>query len=52
MGFKVAAVARGAEKEQLAKELGAHHYIDSSAGDAATALKALGGAKTNSGDDL
>jgi alcohol dehydrogenase/propanol-preferring alcohol dehydrogenase len=45
MGFKVVAVARGAEKEQLAKELGAHHYIDSSAGDAATALKALGGAK-------
>jgi len=38
------AVARGAEKEQLARKLGAHHYIDSSAGDAAAALKALGGA--------
>src|SRR5260370_21885016 len=45
MGFKVVAVARGPEKEQLAKKLGAHHYIDSSAGDAAAALKALGGAK-------
>jgi len=29
----------------LAKKLGAHHYIDSSAGDPAAALKALGGAK-------
>jgi len=45
MGFKVVAVARGAEKEQLAKKLGAHHYIDSNAGDPAAALKALGGAK-------
>ncbi len=45
MGFKVVAVARGAEKEQLAKTLGAHHYIDSNAGDPAAALKALGGAK-------
>ena len=44
MGFKVVAVARGAEKEQLARKLGAHHYIDSSAGDPAAALKALGGA--------
>jgi propanol-preferring alcohol dehydrogenase len=45
MGFTVAAVARGAEKEQLAKKLGAHHYIDSSACDPAAALKAVGGAK-------
>jgi D-arabinose 1-dehydrogenase-like Zn-dependent alcohol dehydrogenase len=45
MGFTVVAVARGAEKEELAKKLGAHHYIDSSAGDPAAALKALGGAK-------
>ena len=45
MGFKVVAVARGAEKEQLAKKLGAHHYIDSNAGDPAAALKALGGAQ-------
>jgi D-arabinose 1-dehydrogenase-like Zn-dependent alcohol dehydrogenase len=45
MGFKVVAVARGAEKEQLAKKLGAQHYIDSNAGDPAAALKALGGAQ-------
>jgi len=44
MGFKVVAVARGAEKEQLAKKLGSHHYIDSNAGNPAAALKALGGA--------
>jgi propanol-preferring alcohol dehydrogenase len=44
MGFRVAAIARGAEKEPLARELGAHHYIDSSAGDAAAGLQALGGA--------
>src|SRR5258706_9037974 len=45
MGFKAVAVARGAEKEQLAKKLGAHHYIDSSVGDPAASLKELGGAK-------
>jgi D-arabinose 1-dehydrogenase-like Zn-dependent alcohol dehydrogenase len=44
MGFRVAAVARGAEKEQLAKQLGAHHYIDSQGEDPAAALQALGGA--------
>jgi propanol-preferring alcohol dehydrogenase len=45
MGFRVAAIARGAEKEPLAKKLGAHHYIDSKAGDPVAALQALGGAK-------
>jgi D-arabinose 1-dehydrogenase-like Zn-dependent alcohol dehydrogenase len=44
MGFKVVAVARGPEKEPLAKKLGAHHYIDSSAGDPAAEIKTLGGA--------
>ncbi|HWH21587.1 MAG TPA: alcohol dehydrogenase catalytic domain-containing protein, partial [Solirubrobacterales bacterium] len=44
MGFRVAAVARGPEKRALAEELGAHHYIDSVAGDPAEALQALGGA--------
>ena len=44
MGFKVVAVARGPEKEQLARKLGAHHYIDSSAGDPAAEIKTLGGA--------
>ena len=45
MGFEVAAIARGADKAALAKELGAHHYIDSAAADPAAALQALGGAK-------
>jgi alcohol dehydrogenase len=41
----VVAIARGADKETLARELGAHHYIDSTAGNVADALQALGGAK-------
>jgi D-arabinose 1-dehydrogenase-like Zn-dependent alcohol dehydrogenase len=45
MGFRVAAIARGAEKEAFAKELGAHHYIDSSKADVAKELTQLGGAK-------
>lgn len=44
MGFEVAAIARGADKEPLARKLGAHHYIDSAATDPAAALQALGGA--------
>src|SRR5262245_52268801 len=35
MGFRVAAIARGTDKEQLARQLGAHLYIDSQAGDPA-----------------
>jgi alcohol dehydrogenase, propanol-preferring len=45
MGFEVVAIARGADKADLAKKLGAHHYIDSGAADPATALQALGGAQ-------
>jgi propanol-preferring alcohol dehydrogenase len=45
MGFEVIAIARGAEKNVLAKELGAHHYIDSKASDVAAELNRLGGAK-------
>src|SRR5713101_4964826 len=45
MGFEVIAIARGADKADLAKKLGAHHYIDSAAADPAAALQALGGAK-------
>src|ERR1700722_75287 len=44
MGFEVAAIGRGADKAELAKKLGAHHYIDSTAGDPGAALQALGGA--------
>jgi propanol-preferring alcohol dehydrogenase len=45
MGFEVAAIARGTGAAELARKLGAHHYIDSSATDPAAALQALGGAK-------
>jgi propanol-preferring alcohol dehydrogenase len=45
MGFEVAAIGRGADKAELAKKLGAHHYIDNAATDSADALRALGGAK-------
>ena len=45
MGFEVVAIARGTEKEPLAKELGAHHYIDSRASDVAEELNKLGGAQ-------
>jgi D-arabinose 1-dehydrogenase-like Zn-dependent alcohol dehydrogenase len=45
MGFEVVAIARGADKAQFAKELGAHHYIDSTTEDVAQSLKKLGGAK-------
>jgi propanol-preferring alcohol dehydrogenase len=45
MGFEVAAIGRGSESAELAKKLGAHHYIDSAASDPAAALQALGGAK-------
>jgi alcohol dehydrogenase len=44
MGFETIAVARGAAKEADARELGAHHYIDSTAGDVSAALLELGGA--------
>jgi alcohol dehydrogenase, propanol-preferring len=45
MGSEIAAMARGADKAELAKKLGAHHYIDNAATDPAEALQALGGAK-------
>jgi len=45
MGFEVAAIARGSNTAELARKLGAHHYIDSAAADPGAALQALGGAK-------
>jgi alcohol dehydrogenase len=44
MGFETIAIARGADKKANAVELGAHHYINSTAEDVAAALQALGGA--------
>ncbi|MGW0210991.1 zinc-binding dehydrogenase [Streptomyces sp. NPDC003233] len=43
MGFEIVAIARGQEKVDFAKELGAHHYIDSTASTSvAAALQSLG----------
>src|SRR5215469_17419981 len=45
LGFETVAVARGADKADFVRRLGAHYYIDSAAEDAAAALQKLGGAK-------
>lgn len=44
-GCEVAALSRGTDKKKLAEELGADHYIDTRANDAAEELQELGGAK-------
>lgn len=44
MGFHTVAIGRGGDKQPLAKRLGAHEYIDTSAGDPAAALQKMGGA--------
>lgn len=44
LGFRVAAIARGIEKADLATQLGADYYIDSAADDPGKALRQLGGA--------
>jgi alcohol dehydrogenase len=49
MGFRVAVIARGQEKAQLAARLGAHHYIDSTETDVAAELNKLGGAQVVQG---
>ncbi len=45
MGFRTVAIARGIEKEKLARELGASGYINAETGDPAAALQRMGGAK-------
>src|SRR6266851_10445910 len=45
MGFRTVAIGRGAEKEKLAKDLGAHVYIDTGVDDAAAVLQRTGGAR-------
>src|SRR3981189_2473131 len=45
MGFHTVAIGRGREKEKLAKDLGAHVYIDTAAEDAAAVLQRMGGAR-------
>ena len=43
-GFRTVAIARGKDKESLARQLGAEHYIDSETQDPAQELTRLGGA--------
>ena len=45
LGFDTVAIARGREKEELARRLGARHYIDSTTSDPAAELQRLGGAR-------
>jgi D-arabinose 1-dehydrogenase-like Zn-dependent alcohol dehydrogenase len=45
MGFHTVAIGRGKDKEKLARDLGAHVYIDSETQDPAKEMMALGGAK-------
>jgi D-arabinose 1-dehydrogenase-like Zn-dependent alcohol dehydrogenase len=44
MGFRTVAISRGADKEDLARHLGAHEYVDTEKASAAEGLKKLGGA--------
>ena len=44
MGFKTVAINRGRDKEDLARQLGAHSYIDATAQDVVAELQKLGGA--------
>jgi D-arabinose 1-dehydrogenase-like Zn-dependent alcohol dehydrogenase len=43
-GFRTVAISRGADKEALARELGAHDYVDTTKQTAAEGLQKLGGA--------
>jgi len=45
MGFEVVAIDRGDDRAELAKKLGAHHYIDTTTSDVAKALQERGGAQ-------
>jgi D-arabinose 1-dehydrogenase-like Zn-dependent alcohol dehydrogenase len=45
MGCRTVAIARGKDKEALARKLGARHYIDSGAQDVGAELGRLGGAR-------
>lgn len=44
-GYRTVAIARGQDKGPLARQLGAHHYIDSTTDDPAKELQKFGGAK-------
>jgi propanol-preferring alcohol dehydrogenase len=44
MGFRTVAISRGADKQELARQLGAHEYVDTQKASAAEGLQKLGGA--------
>jgi len=45
MGFRTVGIGRGGDKEPLARKLGAHDYVDTSASAPAAQLQKLGGAR-------
>jgi D-arabinose 1-dehydrogenase-like Zn-dependent alcohol dehydrogenase len=45
MGFETVAINRGNDKQDLARKLGAHYYIDATATDVVGELQKLGGAR-------
>jgi D-arabinose 1-dehydrogenase-like Zn-dependent alcohol dehydrogenase len=45
LGFRTVAIARGADKVELSRKLGAHYFIDNTTEDVAAALNRLGGAR-------
>ena len=45
MGFHTVAIGRASDKEKLAKDLGAHVYIDTAVDDAVALLQRMGGAR-------
>ncbi len=45
LGFRTVAIGRGRDKEKLAKDLGAHIYIDTAVEDTAAVLQRMGGAR-------
>ena len=44
MGFRTVAISNGADKEKLARELGAHEYVNTKIGTAGEGLQRIGGA--------
>ncbi len=44
MGFRTVAISHGSQKEALARQLGAHEYVDTQGAPAAAGLNKLGGA--------
>jgi propanol-preferring alcohol dehydrogenase len=45
MGLRTVAIGRGGEKEAMARELGAHVYVDTAKDDAVAVLQRMGGAR-------